>query len=276
MANMQFIMTLCIVGGICKYGKFLRGVRYVWDRVTTILMSNKNMIRVGKSIILMQLFFLMVSCAQLPKYARPHVREIDHKQESLKQGFTYRPLTVNDFRALSLPKKYKLYTENINAQACIQIRPTRDSKSIVTWHYFDKQIFYFGTIEYVAFEAVMIPSCSWWNPLVPKQRFAYVLEHEQIHFALMELAARKLTHEAREVTKSFVAIQTTYKDAQSKILAKIEDMIRSASENSLKKHTAFDQDTSLHMNPEKQRWWLELVEGQLQKTAPKTSRTSAP
>lgn len=218
----------------------------------------------------------MVGCAQLPEYARPHVREIDNKQEALEHGFTYRPLTLDDFQALSLPKKYKLHTKNINAHSCIQIRPTRDSKFNITWNYFDKQIYYFGTIEHVVFEAVMIPNCSWWNPYVPKERFAYVLQHEQIHFALMELAARKLTREAKAVTKEFVAIQTTYKDAQSEVSATIEDMIRSASENSLEEHTAFDQDTSLYFDPEKQRRWLELVEGQLLKTAPKKRRTSAP
>ena len=218
----------------------------------------------------------MVGCAQLPEYARPHIREIDNKQEALDHGFTYRPLTVDDFRALSLPTIYKLHTKNINAHSCIQIRPTRDSKIIITWNYFDKQIFYFGTIEYVVFEAVMIPNCSWWNPHVPKERFAYVLQHEQIHFALMELAARKLTREAKAVTKEFVAIQTTYKDAQSEVSATIEDMIRSASKDSLEEHTAFDQDTSLYFDPEKQRRWLELVEGQLLKTAPKKRRTSAP
>ena len=234
------------------------------------------MIRVGKPIILILLLLLIVGCAQLPEYARPHVREIDNKHESLEHGFTYRPLTVDDFQALSLPKKYKLHTKNINAHSCVQIRPTRDSRFIITWNYFDKQIYYFGTIEDVVFEAVMIPSCSWWNPHVPKEKFAYVLQHEQIHFALMELAARKLTHEARELTKKFVAIRTTHKDAQSDILATIEDMIRSASEDSLKEHTAFDQDTSLHFDPEKQRRWLDLVEGQLLKSAPKKKRTSVP
>jgi hypothetical protein len=103
-----------------------------------------------------------------------------------------------------------------------------------------------------------------------------VLQHEQIHFALMELAARKLTHEARALTKKFVAIRTTHKDAQSEILATIEDMIRSASEDSLKEHTAFDQDTSLHFDPEKQRQWLDLVEEQLLRTAPNKRRTSVP
>jgi hypothetical protein len=53
-------------------------------------------------------------------------------------------------------------------------------------------------------------------------------------------------------------------------------MIRSASEDSLKEHTAFDQDTSLHFDPEKQRQWLDLVEEQLLRTAPNKRRTSLP
>lgn len=221
------------------------------------------MLRFIKSILLMQVFLLMSGCAQLPEYARPHLREIDHKQEVLKKGFTYRQLTVDDFQALELPANIKPHAKSIAAHACCRIRAAKDSKFTITRGYLNQQIHYFGSIKYIFFEAVMIPECSWLNPRVSEEKLEYVLEHEQIHFALMEIAARKLTREVRKETKNFISIQSTYEDTQEEISAKIRDMVRTANQAVLKEHASFDEDTSLYFDPEGQRWWLDRVEEQL-------------
>ncbi len=44
----------------------------------------------------------------------------------------------------------------------------------------------------------MLPERSWWNPGIPAGLRTYVLRHEQINFALTEIAARRLTQESRE------------------------------------------------------------------------------
>ena len=114
----------------------------------------------------------------------------------------------------------------------------------------------------------MIPSCSWWNPQIPEEKKAYALQHEQIHFALTEIAARRLTQEAREVASSLLVIQSTLKGARDEISVTIRAMVQAAMDESLREHTAFDEDTSLFFDPKKQRLWLETVEEQLRKTAP--------
>ena len=217
----------------------------------------------------MQLLLLFSGCAQLPEYARPHIVKIDNKQEILKKGFIYRQLTVDDFQALELPANIEPHAKNIAAHACCRIRVAKDSKFTITRGNLNQQIHYFGSIKYVTFEAVMIPDCSWLNPRVPEEKLDYVLQHEQIHFALMEIASRDLTREVREEAKNFIAIQLTYKGAQDEIAAKIKDMVRSANEAVLKEHTAFDEDTSLYFDPESQRRWLERVEHELLKSTPK-------
>ena len=227
-----------------------------------------------KSILLMQLFLMLSACAQLPEYAQPHLIEIDNKLAVLKPGFTYRQLTVDDFQALELPPNIEPHAKNIAAHACCRIRATKDSKYTITRGYLNQQTYYFGTIKHIAFEAVMIPECSWWNPRVSKDKLEYVIEHEQIHFALMEIAARKLTREARTETKDFIAIQATYEDTQEEISAKIRDMVRTTSQAVLKEHTSFDEDTSLYYDPEGQRRWLDRVEKQLFETTPKTNFNS--
>ena len=108
----------------------------------------------------------------------------------------------------------------------------------------------------------MNPECSWLNPNISGKKLEYVLEHEQIHFALMEIAARKLTQNVRKEAKNFIAIQSTRQD---KISAKIRDMVLTANQAVLKEHKSFDEYTSLYFDPEAQRWWLYRVEDQLLK-----------
>ena len=223
------------------------------------------MLRLIKSMLLMQLFLLLSGCAQLPEYARPHIMEIDNKQEGLKNGITYRQLTVDDFQALELSANIKPHAKNIGAHTCCQIRVAKDSKFTITRGYLNQQIHYFGSIKYIVFEAVMDPDCSWFNPDISEEKLEYVLEHEQIHFALMEIAARKLTREARKEAKNFIAIQSTYKETQEEISIKIRDMLRTANQAVLKEHTSFDEDTSLYFDSEGQQWWLDWVEDELLK-----------
>ncbi len=233
------------------------------------------MLRFINSILLIQLLLLLSGCAQLPEYARPHLKEIDNKQEILKNGIKYRQLTVDDFQALELPANIEPHAKNIAAHTCCRIRAAKGSKLMIVRRYLNQQIQYFGSIKHIAFEAVMIPECSWLNPRVSEEKLEYVLEHEQIHFALMEIAARKLTRKARKETKNFIAIQSTYKDTQEEISAKIRDMVRTANQAALKEHTSFDEDTSLYFDPKGQRWWLDRVEKQLLKTRPRINLNSA-
>ena len=226
------------------------------------------MLRIFKYMAPAWLFLLAVGCAQLPDYAKPQFRLPDHNKDSPEYGFTYRQLTVDDFKALSLPEKFTVHAKNLNARVCTNIRLTRDSKFIVNPVNFRGKKSYFASIQDIAFEAVMIPSCSWWNPQISEEKKVYALQHEQIHFALTEIAARRLTQEAREVASSLLVIQSTLKGARDEISVKIRAMVQAAMDESLKEHTAFDEDTSLFFDPKKQRWWLERVEEQLRKTAP--------
>ena len=209
------------------------------------------------------LVLLIAGCAQLPEYARPHFHALDGRSASSGEGFPYRPLTVEDFKAPSLSPPYEEYNDHINAHSCISIRPSETSKVRITQGVYDGKMFYVGSIPEVRFEAVFIPACSWWNPEVPGNRRAYVLQHEQIHFALAELAARQLTREAREELKNFLAINASYQAVQDELRAKLEALTRAAMEANFAEHTDFDEDTSLYYDPRAQRWWLEEVEGRL-------------
>jgi len=206
---------------------------------------------------------MLAACAQLPEYARPQFHVPENGAAVSREGFSYRSLTIEDFQAVSLPPEYSEHNHHINAHSCISIRPARDSKARITQGVYGQKSFYVGSIPQIRFEAIFVPGCSWWNPEVPEGRKAYVLQHEQIHFALAELAARQLTREAREEMKDYLAINNSYREVQEELKTKLKEMAHAAMASSFEEHTDFDEDTSLYHDPRAQRWWLEEVEARL-------------
>jgi hypothetical protein len=208
----------------------------------------------------------VTACAQLPDYAKPRTIQMEGIRQVIATGFTYRPLTPEDFRAASLPENWSMHGENINAQSAILIRLRADSKFSITPWPFGDQVNYLGSISHLAFEAVMIPDNSWLNPKVKPALGGYVLQHEQIHFALTELAARKLTRDSQKWASDLMVIKPTPKQVYDEIVQQVKEKINSALETSQKRHLEFDEDTSLFYKPSRQAWWLERVEEELKQT----------
>ncbi len=215
--------------------------------------------------VLSLLVTLLTACAQLPEYAKPRTIQIDNLHK-IPTAFTYRQLKPEDFRATSLPAHMSSHGENIRAQSATTIRITADSDFSITPWPFLNQMNYLGSINHLAFEAVMIPENSWWNPNIKGGMTGYVLQHEQIHFALTEIAARKLTRDAREWASNLTVVKETPQQVYSEIVQQIKAMINSAMEANQKRHLKFDQDTSLSYNPSWQAWWLDTVEKELNQT----------
>jgi len=191
---------------------------------------------------LVQLFSLLLNgCARLPDYALPHIEETKSNQLSLKQGFTYRKIKVNDFCAPSLPEHMSEHAKHFNARSRIQIRPSKETKFIINSSYNDyyDQIIWSGRIQSIAFEAVMLPDYSWWNPAVSREKTAYVLQHEQIHFALMELAARHLTQQAQADIDAILVIDSTRQGVHDQLLEKVKELIQAEHDEIIKEHIVY-------------------------------------
>lgn len=221
-------------------------------------MTNRFHRRLGHRQLLL-LVVLAVGCARLPDYARPRFHVPDNAAAIGREGFGYRALTIEDFQARELPPSYRQHSHRINAHSCISIRPAREMKGRITQGVYEGRPFFVGSIGEVHFEAVFVPGCSWWSPEIPAARQAYVLEHEQIHFALAELAARRLTREARREVEAMLIVNDSRQAVQAELQATIQGLARDAMEASFAEHTAFDEETSLIYDPRAQRWWLEEV-----------------
>ena len=112
----------------------------------------------------------------------------------------------------------------------------------------------------------MIPERSWWNPEVAPSAAAYVLQHEQIHFALTELAARRLTRDTVAPAAGLLVVQPNPQEVQSEITRQMRDWIAAAMTANLKRHAEFDEHTSFFYNPRRQQWWAREVEDELNRT----------
>jgi hypothetical protein len=211
---------------------------------------------------------LTVACAQLPEYAQPRKVQYVESQSTPPNGFPYRALTIEDFRAASVPEHLSAHAEQINAHSATQIRLSADSSFSITHGFLFGQSYFFGRILHLAFEAVMIPERSWWNPKIQGEMRAYVLQHEQIHFALTELAARKLSSDSQEWASEVLVIKPTPQEVQAEFAQQIKHMISAAMEVNLKRQVKFDEDTSLFFNPRRQQWWSWTVEDELKQTSP--------
>ena len=211
----------------------------------------------------MVLLISLSSCASLPEYARPHIYIPEEGAATTQKGFSYRNLAFTDFQATSLPVGIQQYSHHLNARSCITIRPTQNSKVNIRRAFFYGHLTYTGSFDYISFEASFISSCSWWNDKVPEKLKAYVLQHEQIHFALTELAARKVTLQAKEELGHYVAFGNTDHEVQIKLRSKVKELVQDAINSNLKTHTAFDEDTSGHYVPKVQQSWLSDVEKRL-------------
>jgi hypothetical protein len=208
------------------------------------------------------------TCARLPEYAQPRMVQADEPQKTLPTAFPYRELTQADFRATSLLEQQAELAERINAHTATLIRVTADSSFRITSGDLYGKRYFFGKIEHLSFEAVMLPDRSWWNPKIPANMQGYVLHHEQIHFALMELAARRLTIDIQKWASEVLVMELTPQEVQAELFRQIKDRINAAMEVNLKRQAEFDEDTSLFFSPKRQQWWSLMVEEELKQTNP--------
>lgn len=212
---------------------------------------------------LLLLSLLSSGCGGLPDYAQPH---LSSGWGSLPENIiTYRKLTRADFQATTVPGRLSKHKRKLNAHTAVSIRPAVGARYIITHGMIGDQRVFHGRIENLVFEAVMIPEQSWWNPAVSKKRQSYVLQHEQIHFALMELEAKKLSQRVKEDSAVTYAYGNSASEVKRELGQLIAQLLDESQRLTLKSHTEFDEDTSMQHNPKAQQEWHDRVMSKLKK-----------
>jgi hypothetical protein len=209
---------------------------------------------------------LLVACSTLPDHARPQAEVRDPSAYRATDPIRYRAITRADFRAATPPAQVAAHAKSFGAFTCASIVPKGVTRARIEP---DREPgIWVGRFENTAFRAEMDRACSWWNPEQVPVPAAYVLEHEQIHFALTEIVARRLGARLREVR-----LRTDSPASAGAELQKRYDALLEASRTELlDTSTEFDDDTSGSYQPERQARWLARVESELARTRDPTGR----
>ena len=208
---------------------------------------------------------LLLACASsLPEYARPKGEIASREAVNSANLIAYRTLTREDFAAARPPPQIRGHRDSLGAATCGLVRPSADSQIAVVL----SNGSFKATIPRLRFEARMDRDCSWWNPDFERAPPEYVLQHEQIHFAIYELGARRLNARAKRIAASLASHGDTAQEAATEVERKFQRVIRDGLDQILDRSQAFDEDTSMSRNAKRQAEWGRRVDAELASTEP--------
>lgn len=223
------------------------------------------------------LLLALLGCSTLPEYAAPKGGVVDAGKLDASDVISYRQLTRADFRGTHAPPEFAKVADRVGAATCGQVRTTGDTEFYIKWRQETPSSarLHWVDVKKLSFMALMDRRCSWWNDRAAARAPDYVLEHEQIHFALYELGARKLNASAENIRREMMAQGTSQQEVESRAQRALNDALVKATEELLERNRDFDEDTSLGYRPDRQRSWLKRVQEELAATAQHASPTYA-
>lgn len=213
------------------------------------------------------LLLVFAACSRLPDFAAPKRIDSDSAEGAPSDDLiSYRKLERGDFKRAVAPGEVKHGKYELGALTCGSISTSPDTQlELVTTKEPDGQVRYTGTLKILRFRSLMDRKCSWWNPT--NQQYDYTLQHEQIHFALHEIEARRLNEKAAKLVKT-TKVEADDKDAVvERLNALIKELLDEHIEIALERNHDFDSDTSLGHDPKRQQEWWNTVQRELAETA---------
>ncbi|HEX5101971.1 MAG TPA: hypothetical protein VFV94_20825 [Polyangiaceae bacterium] len=215
--------------------------------------------------LLLLLLFGLAACSRLPSYARPQGSLMDPGTIDSEDLIEYRTLTPQDFRGDKPVGEAAQHMDAMGAQTYAIVRPDPNLKITITGtREADGDTHYKGKLEAkLHFRAQMDRKRSWWNPNLKEVPIEYVLQHEQIHFAIAAIEAKNLNASAAAVTARMHAEGDSQEEVKNAIQAKLDDVIRDALDRLIERNGKFDEDTSARYAPKKQAEWWRRVQAEL-------------
>ncbi len=174
----------------------------------------------------------------------------------------YRALTREDFQAEMAVGFSVTEEEHVGATFCakITVRP----EEVVTRAEPGASGAYVSTLDAPIFFSVFDRKCSWWNPKSERPEVD-VLEHEQIHFAIAELEARRLNGRVDDIVQRVRSTGTSPEGSRRRAISEIQAILETAQEASLGRHTLFD-DQVFRTQLVGQRRWFHKIAAELEAT----------
>lgn len=207
----------------------------------------------------------VLGCSKLPDYAAPQASMSQRSEIDLSDVIGYRTLTREDFKGEKAPFATEEESKKLGAQVCANLLPPAEMEILVRWTKpASGEATYEARLKDVPYyTAVMNRKCSWWNPKSTNP-VDYQLEHEQIHFALAEISARRLNAAAPEMVNEIHATGASAEAVQEDVKEQVNQVLRDETARLVERNHAFDLDTSLGFDPKKQSEWRRTVERELE------------
>jgi hypothetical protein len=215
--------------------------------------------------LLLLLFWGFAACSRLPSYARPQGSLLQPGSFDDSDLIEYRTLTREDFRGEKPDGDAAEHMDAMGATTFAILRSDPSVRILVTEEPDAKadQRFRGRLDSRLHFRAQMDRKRSWWNPNLKEVPFEYVLQHEQIHFALAAIEAKTLNASSDALTKSVHAEGDSAEKVKSDIDEKLSAVIRGALSRLVDRNANFDEDTSARYSPKKQAEWWRRVQAEL-------------
>lgn len=218
--------------------------------------------------LLIGLLQLSSACSSLPAYAAPRGGMVDPDSVDRSDLIRYRDLRRDDFKAAAPPAEAAAHAELLGAMTCAYLLTTEGTKLKVVERRDADGSRFFATFDELGFVAYMDRNCSWWNPDEGEESEPYLLQHEQTHFALSELAARQLNARVPELIAELRSEGNTLQEAQSLLEEQLEEILSEAHDELLDGNHDFDEDTSAKHDPVTQQRWFDRVNRKLLEYGP--------
>ena len=180
------------------------------------------------------------------------------KKPTLTDVIRYRTLHIDDFKAVEIPTHLGADARHPLATARTYVLSDLDtvSQSFVTS--VGSTTVYASFVTRIEYYALMDRGASWWN-VGAEDDAAYVLSHEQIHFAIAELVARQLTR----ALEGLMVSGDSRQQASENLSRKLRETTDAHFQLLLSRNAAFDRDTSGGYNRLEQSRWRKQIEHEL-------------
>jgi hypothetical protein len=198
--------------------------------------------------------------------ARP--REFDPSLLETGDLIRYRDLSRDDFLAADPPAEAAGLHGQLGAATCVFLTTDPNTAIRASSRGLDQQRGVVrAEVENLGFLAYMDRECSWWNPAPKALPDDYILEHEQIHFALFEIAARRLNRRADQLTRQMETVSTSQQSALEDVHRQIDTEMQRILDEVLARSNDFDRETSRTYRQDRQNWWWRTVRLELDRLA---------
>jgi hypothetical protein len=117
------------------------------------------------------------------------------------------------------------------------------------------------------FRAIMLPEQSWWNEELDSSLTAYVLAHEQVHFAIFELEARSMNARIDEIEAQVRSEAPTIEGAQKKAEARLNEIRRASDKKVQQRQDDYERETANGKLRHRQEEWESRIRLELANTA---------